>query len=86
MIHFVNEAYRHCKTLAFTGEAAELLAKTSITLPAGIPGKKRHAGAPPEKGVIIAPEGMSRAVADEFVAAIAEHRHWKREIRDSVPA
>jgi len=72
-IHFVNEAFRHCKTLAFTGEGANLVLETCL---------------PPEepiKGVLISKE-PSPAFQKDFIKQIAEHRHWKREVRDTVPA
>ncbi len=81
-IHFVNEAFKHCKALAFTGDAVELLDKTN--LPSTSSSKKKKGAEAALPGVIIS--SSAEAAAKAFIAAIAEHRHWERELNDSVPA
>jgi catalase len=39
-----------------------------------------------EGGVIIGREAQASNVAAEFIHAIAQHRHWTREMKDQVPA
>lgn len=79
-IHFVNEAFRHCKPLAFSGEGGELLRRASAGMaPDGGLGLEK---AP---GVVIA-ENANQDFVDAFVEAIAQHRHWNRADRDAVPA
>jgi len=69
-IHFVNEAYKHCKAIAADQDALSVL-KASY-----IPGA--------EEGVIIGkdPAMMGRS----FLEAIAGHRVWTREKIRKVPA
>lgn len=80
--HFINEAFRHNKAIAATGEGVELLKESSIT---GITLSERSLQ--DDQGVISAkmPSGLS-AVAELFVEAIAQHRFWNRTIQQKVPA
>lgn len=70
-IHFVTEAFKHCKAIAADGEGAEVI-KASL-----IPLKANQA---PPAGVLI-----DQAPA-EFINAIANHRFWEREKKPDVPA
>jgi catalase len=85
-LHFVQEAYKHGKALAATGAGVELVR-------ASYPGREMR----PEpntgenqleidEGVIIGPDGRGDDVPAAFIKAIAQHRHWSRELRDAVPA
>jgi catalase len=76
-VHFVLEAYRHCKTIGVIGEGAQLLRTLG---PVG-----EEAG---PAGVVIGKnDPPSRPqFAQEFVAALAKHRHWSRTDLESVPA
>jgi hypothetical protein len=38
------------------------------------------------EGVIIGRDARMEDVAAEFIKAVAQHRHWSREIKDRVPA
>ncbi|WP_395821804.1 catalase [Archangium minus] len=72
-LHFVQEAYRHCKAIAATKEGAELLSACGISTSA--------------PGIVVNQEGAgSNAFAATFVSAIAEHRHWDRADRHTIPA
>jgi catalase len=72
-IHFVNEAYKHCKAICATGEATEtFLSKTFV-------GDKSE-----DKAVVTGTKPS--AVASIFFQAIAEHRNWDRETARKVPA
>ncbi|MBL0421428.1 catalase [Ramlibacter sp. AW1] len=73
-LHFVLEAFRHGKALCLIGEGAQLL----------------RIGAPedaPHPGVVLGRNdpAMRLQMAQEFVQAIARHRHWQRVV-ESVPA
>ncbi|MGZ5180385.1 MAG: catalase [Ramlibacter sp.] len=76
-VHFVLEAYRHCKPICVIGPAADLLQAGGIDL----------SGTPPA-GVLVGNGDPTTRVplAQEFVAAIGRHRHWSRTQLDSVPA
>lgn len=74
---FVLEAYRHCKPICLIGDAVELLRCIGV-----------DAGTPSADGVLVSKgDPASRLpLAQEFVAAIARHRHWQRARLESVPA
>jgi catalase len=78
---FVNEAYKHCKALAATGEGVGLL--------------PTHNGAnhtpttveEVEEGVVAGGDGEVAGVAAKLIKAVAKHRAWSREARgQQVPA
>jgi len=71
-IHFVNEAYRHCKAIA--AEDTELLDRTYV-------GAKLKKGGKAVAGLII-----GKSETNEFIKAIAQHRFWEREEIDIVPS
>jgi catalase len=83
-VHFVLEAYKHCKAICTVGEGVKLLA----TL--GIEPDAKNAPA----GVVVAETPVTNLgdtagatrIAQDFVAAIAKHRHWDRANVDAVPA
>ena len=78
-VHFVLEAYKHCKAICVIGEGAQLLS----TL--GIGGGEAGPAVP---GVVLGkndPPGRAQ-LAQEFIAAIARHRHWLRPNLEAVPA
>jgi catalase len=85
-LHFVQEAYKHCKAIAATGAGMELLRASYLgreTLP------EPNTGGNPlmtDEGVIIGRDVQVDDVAAEFIKAIAQHRHWSREMKDVVPA
>jgi catalase len=78
-VHFVLEAYKHCKAICVIGEGAQLL--RSLGVGAG-------EGGPPLTGVIIGKnDPPARAqLAQDFMLAIARHRHWNRPNIEAVPA
>jgi catalase len=78
-IHFVNEAYKHCKAIAATGAGVDLLKASYIKT--GEPDSDKGIG-----GVIIGRDAQAGKVATEFIKAIAQHRNWSRETEDQVPA
>ena len=78
---FVNEAYKHCKALAATGEGIALLPNHD-----GRDRARAKAG-PLEEGIIGGGDGDVARVAAEFVKAVARHRAWSREAKGQhVPA
>jgi catalase len=75
-VRFVNEAFRHCKPLAASAEGVELLKA------AAYPGAEDILEA---EGVVTSSDTDVAALADEFAAAIKQHRFWSREL-EAVPA
>jgi catalase len=82
-VHFVLEAYRHCKAICAVGEGARLLSTLGIA---------DAESAPP--GVVVAQTPVTNLgdtsgatqIAQDFIAAIARHRHWDRPGVEAVPA
>lgn len=74
-LHFIDEAYKHCKAIALDGEAEELFKLTYAAH------KIAKAGSEKDKlGVII------NLPPKEFIKAIAQHRFWAREDQGHIPA
>lgn len=77
-LHFIAEAFKHCKAIAAAGEGVEVLQAANlmnITL-----ANSQNGQVHTDKGVVSAANGadMSALIRD-FVKAIAAHRHWERE-------
>ena len=72
-IHFVNEAYKHCKAIAADGDAVSFLQKTFIKESLKKDGTE-------EAGILI------NKKPTDFITAIAQHRFWEREAERKVPA
>lgn len=76
-IHFINQAYKHCKAIAVDVDAEPLIAETNIaallkknkTLPGFVFASKKNISLP-----------------QLFIKAIAQHRFWERETMPLVPA
>ena len=67
-LEFVQESFKHCKTIAASGDGTNLL-KTAL---AG-----KESGDDP--GVIANRDQGIAKTADQFIKAIAKHKHWERE-------
>ena len=76
-VHYVLEAFKHCKAICVLGEGVELLRTLGIT----------EAG-PAVPGVVVGKSepAVRLQLAQDFIAAIARHRHWSRPGIDAVPA
>lgn len=77
-LHFINEAYTHCKAIAANGDGIDLLKETAA-------GQKETEGENKNEesltqGVILDQEPKA------FINAIAQHRFWDREMKGKVPA
>ncbi|UEG54151.1 catalase [Mucilaginibacter daejeonensis] len=72
-VHFLNEAFKHCKPIAADAVAMQVIEATYFS-------KK----AENDEGVIIGDD--ANALADQFVAAIKLHRFWEREKARLIPA
>ena len=78
-VHFALEAYKHCKTICVIGEGVQLL--RTLGIGAG-------EGGPAVPGVVIGRNDppVRAQLAQEFIAAMARHRHWSRPNIEAVPA
>ena len=68
---FLKDQYRHCKPILVLGTAQSLLAAAGI--PAELPSKK------PDPGLMVSPDIKGQRGLQEFVKAVAKHRHFERE-------
>lgn len=82
-VHFVLEAYKHCKTICALNEGHQLLATLGF----------KSAGNPemidvPTPGVLLADarKVLDGQVSVDFQAALSVHRHWDRLNAQAVPA
>ena len=80
-IHFLNEAFKHCKAIAADSQAIQVLEATyfSKKLPVDFSDESVMA-----EGVIVNDD--AGRLADLFIAAIKKHRFWDREKPRKVPA
>ncbi len=76
---FVNEAYKHCKPIAASGAGVGLVAKSLG--PKFSEGNTTGKLIASDQGVVTSRGPVTANFAAEFVAAIAQHRHWEREDR-----
>lgn len=85
VLHFINEAYKHCKPIGFAGEALQLLLKSSVGL-----AEIDFVGGDvyDVMGVVVARENKQLdTFLDKFKTAILQHRHWERAVnKEMVPA
>jgi catalase len=68
-LEFIKDQYRHCKPILALGASDQLLQACGIerTLPNG----------QPDPGLLVGTK--AETAADDFIAAIAKHRHFERE-------
>ncbi len=72
-VHFLNEAYKHCKPIAADADAMQVLEATYFS--------RKIAQ---DDGLIV--EEDANQLAQLFIGAIAQHRFWDREKPRKVPA
>jgi len=77
-LHFLLEAYKHCKPLCLIGESSELLRAAGLLAADG----------PAPAGVVIGTNEPTTRLqtGQDFIAAMARHRHWTRALVEQVAA
>jgi catalase len=80
-IHFLNEAYKHCKAIAAEESAMQVLEATYFAKKLPPDNSKETALA---EGVII--NADLKKLGAYFISAVAKHRFWDREKPKKVPA
>lgn len=83
-IHFVNEAYKHCKTIAATGAGVDFLRDSYLGQHPSVVNVDGQVST--DEGIIVAQDGKRADVIKAFIQALAHHRHWEREMKAKVPA
>ncbi|MGF7185869.1 catalase [Desulfitispora alkaliphila] len=83
-LHFINEAFKHAKTIGATNEGVDLLTTSQIK-GAKTAGKDTHAQLVKDQGVLTIQNAADMGnhnqegyFSQEFINAIAQHRHWER--------
>ncbi|MDR7211641.1 catalase [Flavobacterium piscis] len=69
VMEFLNDAYKHCKVIGADGEAIEILNETAFA------SKLSN----DDGGLILSGEAATNSFAQQFIAAMGEHRFWERE-------
>lgn len=80
-IHFINEAFKHAKTIGATSEGVDLITASQIT---GVTtaGPDTKAQLFNEWGVVTIQNTTDLGVfSQELINGIAQHRHWERELQ-----
>jgi len=67
---FLNDAYKHCKVIGADGKATALLSGTSFA----------NKISNEDGGLLLTGEPASDAFANDFIAAMGNHRYWEREV------
>ena len=75
-VEFVQEAFKHCKTIAANGAGLEFIRACRLANGAA-EGKAMDSAV--EEGVILSRDDQAGKIASEFIKAMAQHRHWSRE-------
>jgi catalase len=84
-LHFLTEAYTHCKTIAATGEAAALVTAALLGADEMVKAQPERTPLDTDPGVILSVASTAQMAA-QFITAIGKHRHWERESKGQVPA
>ena len=79
-LDFISEAYKHFKALAGTGEGVDLLTAAGIPVEQPSQSKDDENRRSPDAGLVLGRGGRVGSTAAEFIAAIAQHRHWDRKL------
>lgn len=80
-VHFLNEAFKHCKAIAIDEGASSIIQATNFARKLSADGKTGGAN---NLGVII--QENPGTLAKQFIKAISMHRFWDRELARKVPA
>lgn len=75
--NFLNEAYRHGKTIAASGAGVQLLKTAGIIR---ISTDTKASGPSVEAGIVTNAGDGAAKIASAFIKGISQHRHWEREL------
>lgn len=78
VLHFINEQYKHLKTIAASNEGIEIIRASQINLATN----QKDAQAPEmqKEGIVTVGDTDDLSnFCEQFVEAIARHRHWDRQ-------
>lgn len=66
---FLNDAYKHCKVIGADGEATSILSGTAFASKISND----------DGGIVLSGDAATDSFAQQFIAAMGEHRFWERE-------
>ncbi|MFN2493157.1 MAG: catalase [Pyrinomonadaceae bacterium] len=75
---FLDEAYKHCKTIGANGTALALLQSAGV-MQSTEPDPESDSAKPIDGGVVVGRGEDVRKLAVNFIEAVSQHRHWARE-------
>jgi catalase len=82
-IHFISEAFKHCKAIAASSEGIDLFSSADLK-GVNIASNGKVAA---DAGVVTCPSGGDLAqFSQAFIDAMMQHRHWMRTEKEMVPA
>jgi catalase len=82
-LHFIAEAYKHGKAIGATGDGITLLRSANILIENNVAANGKASAV---NGIVTAQKTANlNEFTDLFITAIAQHRHWDRQI-EQVPA
>lgn len=79
-VQFISEAYKHCKAIAASGAGVELVSVSCVEKRAKDDSKRDRITE--DEGVITTTDAQPNKIATAFINAIAQHRHWSREMKN----
>ena len=84
--HFVSEAFKHGKAIGAVGAGLELLRNT-VPSPLFASSPQADGGVISMSGVVMTQNSSNlQAFSDQFIEAIAQHRHWMRPEQEQLSA
>jgi catalase len=80
-VHFLNQAFKHCKAIAADKEAMQVLEATyfSNKLPADYSDETVK-----REGIVV--NDNAEVLSEKFILAVSQHRFWDREKPRKIPA
>lgn len=86
VLHFINEAFKHCKPIGALDEGVEILLKSDLKGVKLIDATSNEALVE-DSGVVTGNSNADRkGFIEAFIRAITKHRHWDREEKMEIPA
>ncbi len=82
-IHFINQAYKHCKPIGASAEGVELLRASAVGDTLQKQGSKKDLMS---IGIVVSDDAKADKLAKDFLKALEQHRFWIRESMDQPPA
>lgn len=84
-LEFIAETYKHCKTIAASDEGINLWLASASGSRQAAQNESKEGQATEEDGIILSTDRRAGKLATNFIAAIAQHRHWSREGKTGKP-